>query len=215
MSTASVTNTFVNAATADADEVNTNFSDLVTFLNGSVVHTDGSKAFTGVVSGVTPTAAAHLVRKDYADALITDLGWTSYTPTWSDAGASPPELGNGSLDADYLQISKQVWIRLYLVMGSTTTYGTAGWTFSLPTPAAALTGARIAMQTTQGASALADSSQTDDWIQLRTGLSSTTAITVWQMPGTTPGALGTVAADTPFTWAATDQLRIYFSYEAA
>lgn len=72
MSTASVTNTFVNAATADAGEVNTNFSDLVTFLNGSVVHTDGSKAFTGNVSGITPTAAAHLARKDYVDAAEAD-----------------------------------------------------------------------------------------------------------------------------------------------
>lgn len=67
MSTASVTNTFVNAATADADEVNTNFTDLITFLNGSVAHVDGSKAFTGNVSGITPVSAAHLTRKDYVD----------------------------------------------------------------------------------------------------------------------------------------------------
>lgn len=50
MSTASVTNTFVNATTADAGEVNTNFSDLVTFLNGSVLHLDGSKTMTGALA---------------------------------------------------------------------------------------------------------------------------------------------------------------------
>lgn len=62
MATASVTNTFVDATIAEASEVNTNFSDLVTFLNGSVVHVDGSKAMTGALTlaaaGITfPTAA--------------------------------------------------------------------------------------------------------------------------------------------------------------
>jgi hypothetical protein len=67
MATASVTNTFVNAATADADDVNTNFSDLVTFLNASVVHVDGSKAFTAVQTGVAPTSDLHLSTKKYVD----------------------------------------------------------------------------------------------------------------------------------------------------
>lgn len=47
MATAAVTNTFVAATAAEAAEVNTNFTDLVTFLNNSVVHRDGSKAMTG------------------------------------------------------------------------------------------------------------------------------------------------------------------------
>ena len=46
MASASVTNTFTNGTAADAIQVNTNFSDLVTFLNNSVVHRDGTKAFT-------------------------------------------------------------------------------------------------------------------------------------------------------------------------
>lgn len=49
MATASVTNTFTNGTTADATEVNTNFNDLVTFVNGSVLHLDGSKTMTGNV----------------------------------------------------------------------------------------------------------------------------------------------------------------------
>lgn len=47
MATASVTNEFVDATTAEAADVNTNFADLVTFLNDSAIHRDGSKAFTG------------------------------------------------------------------------------------------------------------------------------------------------------------------------
>lgn len=34
---------------------------------------DGTRAFTGVVSGITPTLAAHLATKGYADSLLTDL----------------------------------------------------------------------------------------------------------------------------------------------
>ena len=49
MATASVTNTFVNAAASSAAAMNTNFADLVTFLNGSVIHVDGSKAMTGAL----------------------------------------------------------------------------------------------------------------------------------------------------------------------
>jgi len=44
VATASVTNTFVTATTITAAAHNTNFSDLVTFLNSNVVHVDGSKA---------------------------------------------------------------------------------------------------------------------------------------------------------------------------
>lgn len=69
MATASVTNSFTNSTTADANEVNTNFADLVTFLNGSVVHVDGSKAMTaalpmgsnkitGLANGTVATDAA-------------------------------------------------------------------------------------------------------------------------------------------------------------
>lgn len=47
MATASVTNTFVGSTTISSAGVNTNFSDLVSFLNGDVVHRDGSKAMSG------------------------------------------------------------------------------------------------------------------------------------------------------------------------
>lgn len=50
MATASVTNTFVAGTSAVASEVNTNFSDLVSFLNNSVIHKDGSKSMTGALA---------------------------------------------------------------------------------------------------------------------------------------------------------------------
>jgi hypothetical protein len=50
VATASVTNTFVTGAKILAAAFNTNFSDLVTFLNGSVLHKDGAVALTGNLS---------------------------------------------------------------------------------------------------------------------------------------------------------------------
>ena len=64
MATASVTNTFVNAQVADADDVNTNFGDLVTFLNASVVHVDNSKTLTA------GTAAGSAARIDDTDTYV-------------------------------------------------------------------------------------------------------------------------------------------------
>jgi hypothetical protein len=54
-----------------ASEINQNFADISTFLNNSVVHVDGSKAFTGIPSiatGIDPSASNHLSRKAYVDA---------------------------------------------------------------------------------------------------------------------------------------------------
>jgi hypothetical protein len=46
MATASVTNTLVTGTTITAAQHNTNYGDLVSFLNSSVVHRDGTKALT-------------------------------------------------------------------------------------------------------------------------------------------------------------------------
>jgi len=45
-----VTNTFVQGTPANANEVNANFSDVLTWINTNAVHLDGTKAFTGPVT---------------------------------------------------------------------------------------------------------------------------------------------------------------------
>lgn len=50
MATAAVTNDFVSSTTIVSDDVDTNFTDLVSFLNSNVVHVDGSKAMTGALA---------------------------------------------------------------------------------------------------------------------------------------------------------------------
>lgn len=66
MATASVPNgNFVNGTAADADQVDANFAALVSFLNNSTVHRDGTKAMTAAFDTggfrVTNVAAATAV----------------------------------------------------------------------------------------------------------------------------------------------------------
>jgi hypothetical protein len=56
--------------------------------------------------------------------------WTPYTPTWT--ATSDPAIGNGTIDAAYILIEKLLQIRIAIVMGSTTTYGSGNWNLSLP-----------------------------------------------------------------------------------
>lgn len=68
MAEASVTYVFSNGTSADAAQVDQNFTDLISFINGEVVQRDGSVAMTGplVLPGL-PTNALHAATKAYAD----------------------------------------------------------------------------------------------------------------------------------------------------
>lgn len=78
MATLTVTETFVNGATSDATEVNTNFNDIVTFVNANCTQKDGSLAFTAnqsfggfrATNLGTPSASTDAVTKAYVDALM-------------------------------------------------------------------------------------------------------------------------------------------------
>lgn len=65
----SVTNTFTAGTTAVASQVNTNFSDVTTYVNTNAVLKDATLAFTQVPSGpaTDPSSANHLTRKLWVD----------------------------------------------------------------------------------------------------------------------------------------------------
>jgi hypothetical protein len=73
MATPAVTNTLANGTTVDADDLNENFADLVDFLDDDVVHVDGSKAMTGILTlpASDPSTANQATRKSYVDAVGT------------------------------------------------------------------------------------------------------------------------------------------------
>ncbi|MGL5936370.1 MAG: hypothetical protein ACRCZI_12215 [Cetobacterium sp.] len=69
-------------------------------------------------------------------ATVEAAGWVGYTPTWGSGGA----VGNGSLSGAWRREGTTLHIRGQLVAGSTTTYGGAGWSMSLPSGMTAVSG---------------------------------------------------------------------------
>jgi len=61
--------------------------------------------------------------------------WTSYTPSWT-GSTTNPVLGNGTLVGRYQKTGRQVVAHINLTTGSTTTYGSGNYNFSLPFTAA-------------------------------------------------------------------------------
>ena len=61
--------------------------------------------------------------------------WIHYTPTWT-ATTTNPALGNGTLTGRYTVLGKTCVGDIYLLMGSTTAYGSGAWALGLPFTAA-------------------------------------------------------------------------------
>lgn len=57
--------------------------------------------------------------------------WSSWTPVWT-AATTNPVLGNGTLEGRVCRIGQMVYIEILLASGTTTTFGTGAWIFSLP-----------------------------------------------------------------------------------
>ena len=61
--------------------------------------------------------------------------WTSYTPLWTSSGTAPA-LGNGTIVGYYAKAGRLVTAKIAMEGGSTTTFGTGSYSFSLPFTAA-------------------------------------------------------------------------------
>lgn len=96
-----VTYNFVSGTPAIADNVDQNFTDLVTWINANAVHLDASKAFTAVPSGpaADPTSANELTRKAYVDG--------KFTTCTSGARPSSPSVGALIFETDTSRV--RVW----------------------------------------------------------------------------------------------------------
>jgi len=58
-----------------------------------------------------------------------------YSVSWTGATTNPA-IGNGTLTGRYQLFGKMVHLNIYMVAGSTTTFGSGNWSFSLPFTAA-------------------------------------------------------------------------------
>lgn len=131
--------------------------------------------------------------------------YSSYTPTWGATGVAPAT-GNGTLVGRYLQIGKFVHYTISLTMGSTTTFGTGEWFFSLPVASSAgitvPVGQTYLYDTSAGAATQATARMLGGAVCCR-------------YPATWPNGVETGATNaTPFTWATTDILAFSGVYEA-
>ena len=129
--------------------------------------------------------------------------WQSYTVSWT-ASTTNPAIGNGTLIGRYTQIGKTVMGTISLVMGSTTTYGSGGWYFSLPKAVASnafLTGNWVVV----------DASPLKFYAGLLRAYGNEDKISQFIRDA----GLYWLAGITPHTWANGDSLRISFTYEVA
>jgi hypothetical protein len=130
---------------------------------------------------------------------VSVAAWIPFTPTLNNI-----TLGNGTVDFAYAQIGKTVHVRFLLTVGTTTSIGTNA-NFNLPvgnggTPNATYTVTYL-----------------DNGSAFYTGvifLSGNGANFWLTNVGATYPTVGSVTANTPFTWANLDQLSGVFTYQA-
>lgn len=157
-------------------------------------------------SGESMTAALlnQEIRDQFADLIA---AWTSYTPTWSSSGTQPAIL-NGTLVGRYKLVGKTCTVTLKLTAGSTTTYGTGQYNFSLPfTP---VTGFDFIGNVFIGDSSVGAGGYTTTGIAFVTSASAQVACYTGNTgAGTVMGALS------PQTFANGDRIWITVTYETA
>ncbi|MFJ8110420.1 hypothetical protein [Streptomyces sp. NPDC096132] len=135
----------------------------------------------------------------------TPTAWTSYTPTWT-AVTTNPVLGNGSISGKYIKVGRLVIFKITLIPGSTTTFGSGAYTWSLPVAAA---GSSI---DDLGTARLTGSSTYIGQCIVGTG---GTTVTATFPTAANASIAANMSPTTPATFANTNVLRLAASYESA
>lgn len=167
-------------------------------VSGTLVSTDATQTLTNkTISGSSNTLS------NIAYSSTSATAWTAYTPVWTSSG-SAPGLGNGTLTGAYVQVGKIVHFRIRLRAGSTTTFGTGSFRFTLPVETVAVfSGAGEVI----GQAAVLDNSTATRYIRHAYTYSETICSLVDE-------AGSAVTNTAPFTWANLDNLSIVGTYEA-
>lgn len=138
--------------------------------------------------------------------------WQSWTPTWTNL-----TVGNGTVNAKYVQTGKTVFYRLVLVMGSTTSVGVGGYvTFTLPAPYIS-PGSSGTASIMIGQAWFEDTGTANYQGQVHTGAIGSGSV-AYISASTTGGVYRQAAyinATIPFTWGTGDSINCYGFYEAA
>lgn len=195
MATASVTNTLVNGSTPLASVWNTNYQDLVDFLNNDVLHLDGAKTMTGNLKLGTSTL----------DFNGTAYSFGAYTPVLTASGGGW-QINNGTNDGRYARLGGLVIVQFRFVWGSTTNSGSGLYTMTPPVihRSGATDGAVLG---TWSAVDVSDGSRVYTGPIRRV----TSSQVRFDRDGVSGGGVG---ATTPFSFANTDQIDGLMIYEA-
>lgn len=134
------------------------------------------------------------------------IAWTAYTPVWTAVSVNPT-LGNGALTGRYQQVGKTLDVQITLIPGTTTTFGTGAFLFSIPSGLTAVTstGARQI-----GHLWVFDTSASTNYPGVCRIDSAGTTFTL-----NVAGIAGSVTSTTPMTWATSDEIQISARIEVA
>lgn len=131
------------------------------------------------------------------DAFFTNTSPTGAAAAWS--APTPPSIGDGNLARSYYVEGGSCTVHYSLLAGSTTTFGTGDWTFTLPFPAS---------QSATGAALMLDSG-TGYYTGTAVVAAGSSTVTVYHSGA--PATTG-VRSNTPMTWATDDTLQFSITY---
>lgn len=136
------------------------------------------------------------------------LPYTDYAASfaWTSNGTAP-SLGNSAVVAKYLQIGKLVHYFFVLTFGSTATFGTGSYRFSLPVACASTSNRPL------GHAELSDNSSGNYGMAMLAPVTTSTVQLVYA--GTYLGAATVAAQTAPWTWAQSDLITANLVYLAA
>lgn len=131
--------------------------------------------------------------------------WTTYTPAWT-ASTTNPVVNNGTLTGRYSKFGRDVRFHINLICGSTTTYGSGIYSFSLPFTPASLGASMI------GCAHLLGSARWGGQVVIATGVNT---ISNFFPASSSDNRLAFHTPSVPEAMANGTQLRITGTYESA
>jgi hypothetical protein len=181
--------------------INLGDKGVVTVENCSMSGGDNLTIY-GSGSAIAVCRQCYSVTKSGTFSFSDDTIAQTYTPNWG-ADSVTPSIGNGSITGKYMVNGKRITGEIYLTIGSTTTFGSGNWFFSLPSPYTPAN-SQIA------SSYVYDSSSTIPYVIQGAVTASSTNMRGWLPSGT--GSISIVSPTVPITWATGDTMTLAFDY---
>jgi hypothetical protein len=170
-----------------------------------------------VTAGSNYTVANAVITQPRHSTFATPFGFPqyfSYTPTWAGSGGNPV-IGNGTLTGRFSLIGKCCHARLRVLAGSTTTFGSGSYSYTLPITASSTN--MTANNTPLGVATIGD---TGSNLYYSFVMYSTTTTVLNRFSANIAAASGNQmnnlhTATSPFTFGDTDEVLMDINYEVA